>query len=400
MASIGHVPDDVLCYMFSFTKVNIDWPIHYIPPEEGYLLIIGVYKYINRIVRTCKRWERIGTKLLDPSDCDSLPLLIAIRANSPITVKRILKYDKVNPMGRNWGGLRSAINQDKTELVRLLLDDRRFKMEDNLQLLMLMWCGDTGAIDVLKYLVEEKGFDPSMNGNACLINACKRGTGEFVTELLKYECIHANSSARCEVDFLCDSDCKKQKITNPDETKEDALIGSIAWKNYKTTKALLKNGRLKLTSRGLAYACQYKDVDIIEPILQLVENPNESSAGHNAPIIECVNFSNHGALDLLLSHPKIDPTVGDNRALKSACGFGDITMVKSLMKTGKINPVKFAGSILRRTIYNRELIFEAVFKKYTRELTAAIESDRNLYKLANSNGVLHYLLAVKVYEKE
>jgi ankyrin repeat protein len=92
--------------------------------------------------------------------------------------------------------------------------------------------------------------------------------------------------------------------------------------------------KTKPTDKHLRLACQYGNVDAVKFLLSKVD----PSFGDNIAMKEAIASKNSKVVELLLSDPRVDPSAGDNFAIKSACKNGSTEIVEMLIKDGRVDP--------------------------------------------------------------
>ena len=123
-------------------------------------------------------WQRHQLKI--PLDTDSKTLEKANEENKPEAVRLLLQDPRVNPAADHNQAMRWASLYGYTEIVRLLLKDKRVDPSEAIRL-----ASESGYIEIVKLLLKDKRVKPSTHDNYPIRAAIRNNHFEVVKLLLQ-----------------------------------------------------------------------------------------------------------------------------------------------------------------------------------------------------------------------
>lgn len=375
--TIYSIPNDIMGYTFSFTLNLYKYRYHLNDSR-----MVWKYNTINAIVRTCKWWHEVASKLIDVTELSCFPFRDSCCNHNIVAIRHLLENPKVDIHVLNSTVVEGVIGSDNVETFKTLKEHVRFD-ENRLGIdRILELCGSTGAVEILQYLINVSGVDPSTNCNICLLAACVENQVEIVQLLI--EDGRVLNPKDTIMSFSQEKDYKRKRIY---ETSEDVLNKSlrtcIRFDNVRIFTELMATGKFKPTIRELRKACENDNVYFIEILLPLVDNPN---AGPIPPLVAAIKSRSRGSVEVLLRDPRIDVCVLDNRPIVTAIDEDCEYIVKMLIGTGKIDPIPYIQYAIENSGPDGVEIFEALYSNYEDEFREEMRENRVLYELACDHG--------------
>lgn len=338
----------------------------------------------------------------------SLAILRALKLNQLETVKILLKNNQFSPFDDydNWLIIIEQITElGDAELIQILIDhpeffptpfelyyfskkgfvnfvqkilkDERFDLEIfETKCEALEVAISNGHSEVVKLLLEDGRFDPSINNCETLVDASKRGLSEIVKLLLNdvrienaklqdafigaVEYGHSkvvqifldagvdpsadnNYALRCAVDMgnenLVNILLKDERI-EPSALHNEAIYKATKKGFVKITELLLNHKRfdpylIREDHYALLYTSMIGFNDKINDLLMQGLNP----ASYNNAAIQLAVKNNHkDIVKTLLQDERVDPTANDNYALRTAIFYGYNEVTDLLLKHPKMDP--------------------------------------------------------------
>lgn len=373
--TIDHIPNDVLGVIFTFAVRKVYMSIltnsKY---KDTHACMVYKYKWLVDFIKTCKRWMQIGYKILNPSEYDCILLRRACRMGRIVLVRHLLSDQRVNPAEISYECLCNAIAADSVSITKMLLQDKRINVTDLTKNHLIHRCASDNAICVLNYLISgEVGLDPSVDGNGCLIEACRNGYYEIVKLLLKDERIH-NIKESVEYCVSDDIHAKKiRRVTDVSKTsKGQAIRECIRGRRHDVLTLLLGDSRTKPTTDELRYACYSGDSYAVSRLVRMVDDPNEGEK--TALIAAIMNLQYHCVVELL-NDPRVDPAARNNEAIVEACYRGNQSIIVALIQTGKIDPTTRLFHLFKYTSNKDTRILVYILEDYRDKVIQMIKSD-------------------------
>ena len=227
----------------------------------------------------------------------------------------------------------------KFEMFKLLLTDDTVNMyvEDNY---CILYASENNHWDIVEYIMNSEGFDPSINNNSLIQRLCK-----------------SNRNARL-IKILLEDERVDPSVDNL------ALINTIQFNNKEIFDILIKDKRINPSAHCSGSRCEYETT---------------------ALAVSCVH-NRYDMFKVLLEECKVDPSDMDNFAIQKASAFGNIEMVRDLLKDERVDPTvnnnycinhafNFNHIDIARLLLEREGVFIEDMEYVKREFNYAIEHD-------------------------
>lgn len=113
------------------------------------------------VLLTCKQWNEMGTRFLDPSVNDNIVIRWASKKGHDKEVERVLKDERVDPTVRGNYPIRRASANGYHKVVRILLKDERVDPTAGSNEPIKMACINEHC-KVMNLLLEDKRVDPAV----------------------------------------------------------------------------------------------------------------------------------------------------------------------------------------------------------------------------------------------
>ena len=204
-----------------------------------------------------------------------------------------------------------ACEEGHDDIVKYIISHPKFKLDRWITDPLMQW----GNTTVIRCLLAEERFDPSLRNNQAIIEASCRGNGETVKLLL----------ADPRVD--------------PSVQDNRALIMAARYAQVETVKLLLADPKVNpgdQHNQGIINAAQRDALDIVR-ILKADPRVNPADQNNQA-IINAAEKDHLEILKLLLADPRVDPSDQNNQAFIRAAQYGRVEIVKVLQSDPRVNP--------------------------------------------------------------
>jgi ankyrin repeat protein len=250
-------------------------------------------------------------------------------------VKLLLADPRVDPTINNNNAVRFASEESHVEIVKLLLNDPRV---DHTAVSFM------GNLEMVKFLLENTSIDPSINDNAALTNAVYKNKTEIVRLLIndpRVKLVNSNNITCDKAPFYSgtmNNEIFKILVKDMqfDPSSEHYISSVISNNNIEIIKTLLQDPNIDMCKKYLSYAVYNNSLEIAK--LLLTDSRIDLSFD-NEMIINVSAKGNTEIVELLLKDPRVDPTVNDNEPLKSAVKLGHYDIIKLLLNDPRVNPI-------------------------------------------------------------
>lgn len=305
-------------------------------------------------------------------------------------VKELLKHKNLDANVRNKRGstaLMWPIYYNDIEIIKTLLECSN--IDPNAENI-LIWATEEGNIDIVKLLLKHPNIDPNIKGflgDTALIEAAKKGFVELVNELLNHPKINPNiqdnsgntalieaaeekhlniiasllkhpdinpntkgflgKTALIEATTEGNVDMINILLNHPkidpniqDNIGDTALMKAAYWNNIDIIKIFLGYGSVNVNEVFL-WAAEKGYTDIINKILARLDvAPNVKGRYGYTVLTIAVIHHNVEAVKLLLSHPRVNHNITDNKdqtAFEIAIACKNLDIVKEFTKYPKVD---------------------------------------------------------------
>ncbi|PRP85046.1 ankyrin-2-like [Planoprotostelium fungivorum] len=322
---------------------------------------------------------------VDPSARDNEVIIRACMTSSHRSVELLLSDPRVDPSTRRNNALHYAITSGHLRMAWVLLDDLRLdptafnnevftralstRRTATLKLLLSHPRADPAAGDntairdinildcLAQLLLADNRVDPSSRNNEAIRNACLGGSIELVQLLLE--------------------DCR----ADPSSNNNEAIRNASGFGDTEIVRLLLGDSRVDPSAENneaLVEACCHGHQEIVELLLAhpsvnpsvvndvisshkldleafrlLLNDPRvDPSVEDNKAIRSVFSQANQTEIArLLLSHPKVDPSARDDEALRIAARRGQTDMVRLLLEDPRVDPTANDNEAMQVAIY-------------------------------------------------
>lgn len=219
-----------------------------------------------------------------------------------------------------------------------------------------MACSD-GYLEILSFLLEEKGCNPSDRENSALSYACEMGHPNIVQRLLEDPRINPATNENLALLFAViygHIEVMHILLNDPrcDPTDRDNGIVEFALAhNYDQTAEILLNdprvnqSNFHLQNFHLRRACASGKKHLVKASL---ENPEvDPGADDNLAIITAASEGHVDIVEILLQDDRVDPSARDNIAIIEAASKGHLGVVKRLLLEPSVDPsARFNAAVI------------------------------------------------------
>ena len=283
-----------------------------------------------------------------------------------------------------------ACEEGHDDIVKYIISHPKFKLDRWITDPLMQW----GNTTVIRCLLAEKRFDPSLRNNQAIIEASCRGNGETVKLLLadprvdpsvqdnlaiimaaRYAQVETvkllladprvnpgdqhnqaiiNAAQRDALDIVRilkadprvnPADQNNQAIINATqrenvETYNHAIIMAARYAKVETVKLLFAHPRVinpgDQHNQAIINAAQRDALDIVRI---LIADPRVNPADqNNQAIINAAEQDNLEIFQLLLADPRVDPSDQNNQAVFRVVYHGNVQILKLLQSDPRVNP--------------------------------------------------------------
>ena len=271
-------------------------------------------------------------------------IIVAARESHLDIVKLILKDSRISKEYYFRKALRSLVQIGNMDALKIPLDLKPSFSSD-----AMLWAIYEDKVDVVRYLIQERKFDPSQGYNRAVKLAATQKRAEILSELLK------------------------DPRVDPGVDNNFAIISAAQFNAPESVKILLQDPRvLKAGNLGMAL-----DFSVVSGNLE--------------------------TLKILLASPAVDPTWNNYVAIKTAAQRGHFEMIQELVADSRVNLENlFAGNYDFPRNYNGKLIQwgskigNIKIVEFFAKKTSPAVMDNSAIKLASQEGhveIVEFLLA-------
>eukprot|EP01118_Nematostelium_gracile_P006460 TRINITY_DN2081_c0_g1_i11.p1 TRINITY_DN2081_c0_g1~~TRINITY_DN2081_c0_g1_i11.p1 ORF type:complete len:508 (+),score=98.76 TRINITY_DN2081_c0_g1_i11:86-1525(+) len=366
-SSIPTFVPDVLSVIFSF-----------IPFHESDWLNVKVI---------CKSWLTVANQVFDPRQAkrrqqpgvmyphESTLERMIVQENEA-AVLSLLKDERVV---RNRGHIDDASSYGMASVVRKLLEDDRFKSQDNNQALIsacenghlevvkilldhdsvnLMHIGRFDKypllsaiwnrhLEVVDFLLQHRKIDPTFLDNKPWKDAMHKiyRNQPIVVRMLQEERIRANVDFEALFD-LCIKDnlgqilkevLKSDKIDISE--RSDIIVTAVNLGHSGVVETLVDDGRFDPSMNDNELIRTASRNGFRKIVKKLLEDPRVDPSSHdNEALLQACELGHKAVIESLLKDARVDPSVNDNEALTQACGRGYEGIVEVLLDDERVDP--------------------------------------------------------------
>lgn len=287
--------------------------------------------------RSYKETETSRTEILkillcdprvDPSVKDNLPLKAACAYGYTDLVQLLILDPRVDPCADKTQAIAEACTSGHTEIVKLLFQDKRVKFyldKDNNGDRLASLSGFKGFLDILELV--------------------------FTYTKVSKETIHWLLQSSCEKGYIEVIKFLKDKVEDTSELNK-AFKETIYSKHYDISKLLLSDPRVspycELNS-VLSCAVRNKQHELVKLLLKYPEvNPADPYLLKNVVQVQ----KNKEAFEILISDPRVDPSLEDNILIYLASINQCFEMIKILLLCPSVDPLARSEIAVRTAMIN------------------------------------------------
>jgi len=283
-------------------------------------------------------------------DDANLVLQSACKAGAISIVQLILKKPDLYIDRFGEAALCTACSHGRTEVVKFLLDDKRFKLCANAKALL----NARKSPEITELLLESGVLQEvsSTEFDQCLLEASKWNVhvvkllldsercpasgigGDVMENLCRNRPTFPSSDIGAKIEAVIERLLQDEllEFVNP---PENLLVFTITARNKQRLEKLLADPRIKvaqdLGTRIVAWACAIGDVEILRFLLQHSQVVFERVAVWS----NCDRFCNRKSLKILLKDPRLEPSAD---ALLIAAKAGNVVACETLVLGGWLHP--------------------------------------------------------------
>lgn len=276
--------------------------------------------------------------------------LLGAAASENIDILELFLRDPdVDPSIENNAAITKAIRAGKIENVKRLVSDRRIKISDNEKNDALLVAILHGHADIVRFLLLLDGTDPRANHGYVLEVACQIGYANIVKILLddgRVDPSFAHAARLGEAVSGGHAAVVKLFLDDPRIKPNDAngaivmLLETASIKGYADVVALLlSHPKIDPTlpkNKALTFAIKHGKTDVVKLLL---DDGRFDPAANGNRLIELAADKGHAdILALLLQYPNVDPTVSESAPLRVAVKNGHVPVVETLLRDGRADP--------------------------------------------------------------
>jgi hypothetical protein len=259
------------------------------------LKLIIWYYPVAQWYSLCKQLNALATEVNPPSNYN-VAFKLAITRQLPEVVKLLLEDSRFDPSVRNNEALRLALDIGSQDRIVL---DRNAKTKD-----------------IIMMLLQDRRVDPSVNNNEAIKVACRYGWADVVEMLLQ--------------DSRVDPSCNENHLII-------LAIRGDWYVNQKIVEMLLQDKRVDPSANNNEAIRTATFKERKEAVRLLLQHPRvDPSANNNEALCTAVAYDYKEIVEMLLQDNRVDPTVNKNYALHNAIEKGRVDLVKILLKDPRV----------------------------------------------------------------
>uniref|UniRef100_A0A7S2WEC0 Uncharacterized protein n=1 Tax=Mucochytrium quahogii TaxID=96639 RepID=A0A7S2WEC0_9STRA len=251
---------------------------------------------------------------VDPSCRQNGGLKLACISKNTQLVKFLLDDPRVDPASQNQAALSSALTSRDIDMVELLLEDGRSNLS-KLDPGVITNCTKFAPLRLVKMIFGAKHDIPIDTVELAYVEACKAGAMETVKCIVS----QTNINPACKDHLGFSNACISGNLglvqyllgfpqIQPQTNRSSAIISAASLGHIDIVKLLLEDGR------------------------------SDPSDKENFAICLASEEGRHQLVKLLLSHPNVDPSAHDNFAIESAVNGNGAETVAALLESEKVDP--------------------------------------------------------------
>ena len=281
----------------------------------------------------------------------------AVRSAKPQIVQELLQDPRVDPSVDNNLLILQAVSTGTHENVQVLLQDPRVdpSVNDNEA---IQTAAEYGRTDNLKMLLKHPKVDPSANNNKVIQLAARYGLNEIVKMLLQ--------------DPRVDPSANNNEAFREAVRHESIEIARMLFEDPRMDPSMDNNSLIRwavgdafheiydeltldrddidtmsfddvMMSEDQAYECQQQIVEM------LLEHPKvDPSANDNEAIQAAAGLRWYIFVEMLLEDPRVDPSANNNQAIQSAVNQDHECIVEMLLEDPRVDPSVNDNQLIRR----------------------------------------------------
>jgi len=299
----------------------------FIPDEILFKIFVIIPYYKSdwfHVILTCKRFYTVGDIVFDPSVKYQTPIRMACLNGKLECVRKLLRDDRVDPSA---------------------LGNRCIK-----------YAAERGHIEIVKALLERKEVDPSADKNYALRFSSLEGHAEIVELLLQDKRVRNMRDERHffeALEFACErGHLETLRVLLMDkrvhDTERENNRGLCLWQASRSghnniAKLMMKHNVPKRhIGDAFLVACMYGHYKIAKRLMK--HDVVVAEAALHDALLNAIRHRHLPLCQLLLSHPKLDPSMNKNAALKLAISTDFAEMVTIL---SRLESVAFVSVVSR-----------------------------------------------------
>jgi ankyrin repeat protein len=283
-------------------------------------------------------------------------------SSAPVEMLKILSKDsRIDTLLTDTNIIQSAISRKNVNFVKLLLINPNIKLsQQNIDNIIWYACQFKNT-EILKLLLTDLRYDPSVDNNSAFIDAAKNGRTNVIKLLLEDKRVDPcanNGKAIIEAVRFDHIDIvklllkdKKVEMTMytvglfQSSLANNVFIDAVQYNRINIVKLLLKDGRYDPSVErnfAIRWAALYNRINIVKLLLEdrRVNSPYSKTDIYEL-FISAIKGGWTDIVELLLKEEILDPSESNNDAIMIAAENNNVDIVELLLSDPRINPFDF-----------------------------------------------------------
>ena len=286
---------------------------------------------------------------IDPSVNEQSLIRTACMHGQTEVARVLLQDPRVDPSVNNQTCLKWAVGTKNIELVQLLLQDARIDPSNDEQNVVKMAI-EKGHVEILEILLQDPRIDPSIHDQHLLKDTIRKGRNRIVQILLKDRRVDPSVDNQWALRTAVGSnDPQLLEILFTDDRVDPTINSNFMIKNVATygrtrlMRLFLKHPRVDPTTDNqypLRIAIANGHVETVRELLmdERVDPSIRINEKEQGILSITIDIGDPNMIKLLLLHPKVDPTVQNQFAIRHAAALGTLSTVQAVLQDPRVDP--------------------------------------------------------------